>query len=63
MKILAENDYKFQSEGSKYFIDKFILGTKNPRNVKEIIEARKVEKISNEQDKRIKSFKENKGKL
>ena len=65
MQLLAENGYKFQTEGSKAYIDSVILKTKNPRikQVKEIIETHKQERIKDRQEQRIKIFKESKGKL
>lgn len=50
MKVLAENGYKFQSEGSKVYIETFILGSKNPsvEKVKETIEIEKQNKIENQ---------------
>lgn len=44
MKILADNGYKFRSEGSKSYIKTFILQAKNPRaaDVLERIEAEKL---------------------
>jgi hypothetical protein len=65
MSVLAENGYKFQTEGAKFYIEKYILKTKNPRlsEVKETVEAEKQAKIKSEQDSRVKLFKESKGKL
>lgn len=47
MRILGENGYKFQREGSKSYIESYVLITKNPspERVKEIIEFRKKEEI------------------
>ena len=46
MKVLADHGYKFQSEGSKSYIQVFILQAKNPRvvDVIERIEAEKLRK-------------------
>lgn len=46
MKVLADNGYKFQSEGSKAYIQSFILQAKNPRiaDVQERIESDKQNK-------------------
>ena len=39
IRLLAERNYKFQTEGSKVYIEKIILGEKNPslKKVKEAI--------------------------
>lgn len=46
MKFLADNGYKFQSEGVKKYIESFIFQTKNPRfnDVKERVEFEKINK-------------------
>lgn len=50
MKVLAEHGYKFQSEGSKIYIETFILGSKNPsvEKVKENIEAENKNRLENQ---------------
>jgi len=37
MRLLAENGYTFQSEGSKALIERFLLGTKRPR-IQDVVE-------------------------
>ena len=48
MKILADNGYKFHSEGSKAYIQSFILQARNPRiaDVLERIESEKQRKLN-----------------
>lgn len=50
MKVLADNGYKFWSEGSKVYIETFILGSKNPsvEKVKETIEIEKKNRLENQ---------------
>ena len=65
MQLLAESGYKFQTEGGKVYIEKFILRAKNPRLslVKKTIEADKEARLKSEQEQRLKRHKEERGKL
>ena len=58
MKILADHGYKFRSEGSKSYIQTFILQAKNPRlaDVVERIEADKLSRRNAEDKSRLKNF-------
>lgn len=53
MKILADYGYRFRSEGSKAYINAFILQVKNPRR------ADVVERIESDKKKKIELNKEN----
>ncbi len=55
MQVLGENGYKFQTEGSKSYIESYFLITKNPmpERVKAIIEFRKQESIESKIKERL----------
>jgi hypothetical protein len=55
MRLLAENGYSFHGEGSKSFIEHFILGSKRPR-IQDVIERI-------EQEKRLKAVLREKNRL
>lgn len=55
IQVLGENGYKFQTEGSKFYIDNYILGSKNPsvESVKEIIKVREKETVEEKIKERL----------
>ena len=65
IELLAENGYKFQTEGAKVFIEKFVLGAKNPGflQVKETIEAENQARIKRKQQERTTFNRKDKGKI
>jgi hypothetical protein len=60
MQLLAENGFKFQTEGSKVYIEAFILRTKKPRivDVRETIAAEKQTREASRIEHRLKLQKE-----
>lgn len=62
MRLLAENGFKFQTEGSKAYIESFILQTKKPRiaDVRETIVAEKLAREASKIEHRLKIQKEEK---
>ena len=62
MQLLAENGFKFQTEGSKAYIEAFILRAKRPRvsDVCETIAAEKLARETSKTEHRLKLQKEEK---
>jgi hypothetical protein len=62
MQLLAENGFKFQTEGSKAYIESFVLRTKRPRvsDVRETIAAEKQAREAHRTEHRLKLQKEEK---
>ena len=62
MKLLAENGYKFQTEGSKFYIDAFILESKNPSiiRIRELITDSQQNSRNNFLKEKVKRYKEQK---
>jgi hypothetical protein len=59
MQLLAENGYRFQTEGSKAYIDHFLLCSKNS-SLKEVQNRIKVEKQEIESNRNKSKSKESK---
>ena len=62
MQLLAENGFQFQTEGSKAYIEAFILRAKRPRvsDVRETIAAEKLAREASKIEHRLKLQKEEK---